>query len=128
MILMASLLKSWSQEPAIGFAASTWTKLGEVQTAEEKTDDSFTLTGAANYNSIKLKVLDAPLIIESLIVVFDNGGRQQIDVFQTYRAGSETGVYRLENSNERIKKVLIKYRGRVEPDNVPPRVVLYGLY
>ena len=128
MVLMVSLLKSWSQEPSIGFAASTWTKFGEVRIVAEKTDDSFTLTGVKNYHSIKLKVLEAPLVIESLIVMFDDGGRQQIEVSQTYKAGSETGVYHLKNRSGSIENVLVKYRGGVDPDNIPPRLVLYGLY
>lgn len=127
-VLMALAVQSWSQEPSIAIGNSTWQKLDEVTVASDKRSDDFTLSGRRDYAWIKLKVMDASIAIVSLTIIFDNGERQVISVAETYKAGGESRIFKVQDAGEQIAKVGFSFYESRDSDDGPPRVVLYGLY
>ncbi|MEP6466997.1 MAG: hypothetical protein ABJB05_11865 [Parafilimonas sp.] len=87
-----------------------WHKIGET-TVDFKTDkDKIIVIGADNFKSIKLKAVDAPVHIESLEVVYENGDPEQIPVRYDFKAGTESRNIDLKGNDRKIKEINMVYR------------------
>ncbi len=104
-----------------------WHKIGEV-TADLKTEtESIVVLGKDAFKSIKLKVTDAPINIESLQVVYESGEKEDVSVANELTAGTETKVIDLKNSAKEIEKIVFKYKTMPSYKNEKAHVELYGL-
>lgn len=65
---------------------------------------------ADDFKSIKLKVTDAPIDIQNVIVYHESGNSQEIPVKGMLQSGAESRVFNLDRPNDDLKKVSFTYK------------------
>jgi hypothetical protein len=117
-----------AQEPAIVSSAKPgWHKIGEVKADFKTESESISVLGNDKFASIKLKVTDATITIDKVVVYFEDDRMQEIPISGTIQAGKETKVYNLQDPTQEIKKVTFTYRSRPNSQEEKAHVELYGL-
>lgn len=127
-VLVAAQVNSVNaQKPAVVVSSKAgWHKIGEVTASFKLENESIIVLGADKFKSIKLKVTDAPLNLESLEVYYESGDTEKIPVKSELKAGSETRVIDLKGDRE-LKKVVFTYKTLPNSADEKAHVELYGL-
>jgi hypothetical protein len=87
-----------------------WHKIGET-TADFKTDkDVIKVWGDDRFKSLRIKVTDAPVHIEQLTVVYQDGEPENIPVRYDFKQGTESRNIDLKGYERKIKEVDFIYR------------------
>lgn len=119
---------SYAQTPSVMLSNKPgWHKIGEVKADFKMEDQSIAVLGKDRFKSILLKVTDAPINIEDVTVVFENGETQDIHVKSELKAGSETRQIDLKGGSPEIKEVKFKYKTLPNQKEDKAHVELYGL-
>lgn len=119
---------SYAQTPSVMLSNKPgWHKIGEVKADFKMEDQSIAVLGKDRFKSILLKVTDAPINIEDVQVVFENGETQDIHVKSELKAGSETRQIDLNGGSPEIKEVKFKYKTLPNQKEDKAHVELYGL-
>jgi hypothetical protein len=117
-----------AQEPAVVVSDKPgWHKIGEVKADFKTESESISVMGKDEFKSIKLKVTDAPINIDKVVVYYENDHTQELPVVGALSAGNESKVYDLEYPSEEIKKVSFTYRSEPNYKGDKAHVELYGL-
>jgi hypothetical protein len=119
---------TFAQKP--GVVTSTkpgWHKIGETTASFKAENESISVIGADRFKSIKLKVTDAPVNIESVQVFYESGEMEEVSVKNELKAGSETRAIDLKGPSQEIKKVLFTYKTLPNSQHEKAHVELYGL-
>jgi hypothetical protein len=83
-------------------AAGTWQLIGTTQASHTVDHDSILVRGPFdNFRRIKFKVTNAPLNLYRLVVTYDNGAPDRIEVRQNIRQGGESRVIDLRGIGKR---------------------------
>jgi hypothetical protein len=128
MLLLGVVVSTLAQEPNIVASRKPgWHKIGEVKASFKVESESIAVLGADEFKSIKLKVTDAPINIENVVVFYESGETQEIPVKGTLQAGAETGTFDLERPNEELKKISFTYKSEPNFRGEKAHVELYGL-
>ena len=105
-----------------------WHKIGETTASFKAENESILVLGADKFKSIKLKVTDAPVNIQSLQVFYESGEVEEINVKNELKAGAETRVIDLKDGSTReLKKVVFTYKTLPNSKDEKAHVELYGL-
>lgn len=105
-----------------------WDRLGRAEAQLSRDHDTIRVSGFRDsYRRLKIKVKDAPLDLRRMVVVYDNGATENLNVRRFIPQGGETRPIDLRGSGKRsIRKVEFWYStrgsGRGHSD-----VILYGL-
>lgn len=87
-----------------------WHKIGET-TADFKTDkDVIKVWGDDRFKSIKIKTVDAPVHIETLVVVYQDGEPEKIPVRYDFKQNAESRNIDLKGYERKIKEIDFVYR------------------
>lgn len=129
LVLLAAIVNvSFAQEPAIVASDKPgWHKIGEVKASFKMESESIAIFGKDEFKSIKLKVTDAPINIDKVTVFYESGDTQDIPVSGSLKAGSETGVFKLNNPTAELQKVVFTYKSAPNAKDEKAHVELYGL-
>jgi hypothetical protein len=88
-------------QPRAG-AAGQWTLIGQTHADHAADHDTIVVKGPFdNFRAIKFKVTDAPLNMQRMVVVYDNGQPDKIDVRQNIPKGGESRVIDLKGIGKR---------------------------
>lgn len=92
------------------FRGIKWDLLG-TRTVDFGLDhDEIAVTGwEGKFDAIKLKVLRAPLNMHKVVVHFANGGTQDVELKNNFKAGGESRVIDLTGDDRVIRKVSFWY-------------------
>ena len=83
-------------------AAGQWQLIGQTHADHAADHDSIIVKGPFdNFRRIKFKVTDAPLNMMHMVVVYDNGQPDKIDVRQNIPKGGESRVIDLKGIGKR---------------------------
>jgi len=104
-----------------------WHKIGEVKASFKMENESISVLGADKFKSIKFKVTDAPINIENVEVLYEDGESENINIRNELKAGAETRVIDLKGAPRDIKKVVFTYKTEPNAKNDKAHVELYGL-
>jgi hypothetical protein len=98
------------RQPRAG-APGTWRLIGTVEADRRADHDAIFVRGPFDdFRKIKFKVTDAPLNLERMVVTYDNGVPDQIDVRQNIRQGGESRQIDLRGAGKRsIRKIEFWY-------------------
>jgi hypothetical protein len=89
-----------------GNSNSDWVKLGSVNAGHDADHDRITVTGPHdNYRKLKFKVKNASLNMRHVVVTYDDGAPQSIDVKENLAAGAETRVIDLHGGKRSIRTI-----------------------
>jgi hypothetical protein len=128
IVFVAYVHVALAQEPAVVASDKPgWHKIGEVKASFKTESESIAVLGKDEFKSIKLKVTDAPINIDKVIVYYENEQMQEVPVNGTLAAGAETKVFDLQHPSEEIKKVTFTYRSEPNYRGEKAHVELYGL-
>jgi len=102
-------------------AAGQWRVIGQVNANLTADHDEIIVRGDDNFRRIKFKVTDAPLNLHRLVVTYDNGAPDNIDVRFRIPENGESRVIELRGAGQRsIRKIEFWYetagagRGRAD--------------
>ncbi len=129
VVLFAALLNSvFAQEPSIMLSDKPgWHKIGEVKADFKMENQSISVLGKDKFQSILLKVTDAPINIAGIQVFYESGDMEEFDVKKELKAGSETRKIDLKGGSQQIKKVTFTYKTLPNQKEEKAHVELYGL-
>jgi len=128
-VLFAMLFSSvFAQEPSVMLSDKPgWHKIGEVKADFEMENQSISVLGKDKFQSILLKVTDAPINIEGIQVFDESGGMEEYDVKNELKPGSETRKIDLKGGAQEIKKITFTYKTLANQNDKKAHVELYGL-
>jgi hypothetical protein len=91
--------------------AGSWRLIGQLHAGHTVDHDTIIVRGPYdNFRRIKFKVTDAPLNLHRLVVTYDNGAPDKIDVRQNIRQGGESRVIDLRGAGKRsLRKIEFWY-------------------
>lgn len=82
--------------------AGAWVLIGKTQANHSADHDGIVVKGPHDdFRAIKFKVTDAPLNMHHMVVTYDNGATDRIDVRQDVPKGGESRVIDLRGSGQR---------------------------
>ncbi len=85
-----------------GGSAGTWRLLGTTHANHSADHDAIIVKGPYdNFRKIKFKVTDAPLNMQRMVVTYDNGEPDKIEVRQNIPQGGESRVIDLKGVGKR---------------------------
>ncbi len=88
-------------QPKAG-AAGTWKLIGQTHADHGADHDTIIVQGPFdNFRKIKFKVTDAPLNMQHMVVTYDNGAPDKIDIRQNIAQGGESRVIDLKGVGKR---------------------------
>jgi len=88
-------------QPKAG-AAGTWRLIGQTHADHGADHDTIIVQGPYdNFRKIKFKVTDAPLNMQRMVVTYDNGAPDNIDIRQNIPQGGESRVIDLRGVGKR---------------------------
>jgi phosphoribosyl 1,2-cyclic phosphodiesterase len=88
-------------QPKAG-AAGTWRLIGQTHADHGADHDTIVVQGPYdNFRKIKFKVTDAPLNMQRMVVTYDNGAPDNIDIRQNIPQGGESRVIDLRGVGKR---------------------------
>ena len=91
-------------------AAGQWRVIGQVNANLTADHDEIIVRGDDNFRRIKFKVTDAPLNLHRLVVTYDNGAPDNIDVRFRIPENGESRVIELRGAGQRsIRKIEFWY-------------------
>lgn len=127
VLVMALLNTAFAQTPSVMLSDKPgWHKIGEVKADFKTENQSISVMGKDKFQSILLKVTDAPINIMDVQVIYESGKKEDITVKSELKAGAETRKIDLKSS-EGIDKVVFTYRTLPNQKDEKAHVELYGL-
>jgi hypothetical protein len=128
MLIVAQASPYFAQKPGVVVSTKEgWHKIGEVTASFTMEKESIVVLGADKFKSIKLRVTDAQLELQSLMVYYESDEMEEISLKSNLKAGEETRVIDLKNNNKMLKKVVFTYKTVPNTLEEKARVELYGL-
>jgi hypothetical protein len=94
-----------------GGSPGEWRLIGQTHADHGADHDSIIVQGPFdNFRKIKFKVTDAPLNLQRMVVTYDNGAPDKIDVRQNIPQGGESRVIDLRGIGKRsVRKIEFWY-------------------
>lgn len=87
-----------------------WEKLGSRKVNMGADHDEILVTVYKGYfTKIKFKVLDAPILLRNVKVIFGNGDSRSVKVNKKFTAGMESRVFDLPGNKRIIRKIVMNY-------------------
>jgi hypothetical protein len=83
--------------------------------------------GADKFKSIRIKVTDAPIHIASMVIYYESGDPQNVDLASDLKAGGESRVIEVQGGARAIKRVAFVYKTVANAKNDKAHVELYGM-
>jgi|SRR4051794_7648810 len=102
-----------------------WRYLGQAHVDGRSDHDNISVAGNGRFRSIQLRVENAPIAFDRVIVHYANGQSDELRVRQVIRAGESTRDIDLRGNRRDIRSVELVY-GKAVPRSGRPRVTLFG--
>lgn len=120
--------KASAQQPKIVLSdAAGWHKIGSTTVDYQKETDEVVVMGADRFASIKFKITEAPVDIESIEVYYESGDSQKISVKSKYDAGKESKEFSLNGAERNLKKIVFVYNTPPNNSDVKSIIEIWGL-
>lgn len=104
---------------------SGWRLLGEAHVDGRMDHDSISVGYHGGFRSLQLRVENAPIEFDHVVVHYENGTSEELHVRQVIQAGGHTRDIDLRGDRRNIRSVELWY-GKAAPHSGRPRVSLYG--
>lgn len=127
LLLAASSANMWAQTPKVVISDKDgWHKIGETVVSLDKETDKILIVGANRFASVKIKVTEAPIRLESFDIFYDNDEKKNVKIGQEIKHEGETSVVDL-GGEKNIKKVEFYYHTIGDNKDKKAHVELWGL-
>lgn len=110
LLLVATQATMLAQTPKVVLSDKDgWHKIGETRVNFKTETDKIQVLGANRFASLKIKVTDAPINLESFDIYFDNDEKENVYVGQEFKVTGETKV--VDFGRERnVQRVEFRYK------------------
>jgi hypothetical protein len=125
LLLLALVHVSPAQNAATSVEAE-WLKVGEVTVSLRSQTGSINVNDADHFAAIKLKVIDVSMMIDKLLIFYESGALQEIDVNNGLDESGETEIFDV-SAKISIQKISFHYKKVQNPLDEKVQVELYGL-
>lgn len=89
-----------------GNEQGSWVRLGKVTASHTADHDKIKVEGRNDdFRKLKFRVTDSPLNIHRIIVTYDNGGSERLDVRENIARGGETREIDLQGGKRSIRSI-----------------------
>lgn len=106
---------------------SGWHKIGE-KTVDFKNDkDEISVIGSDRFASIKFKVTEAPIDLQSLEVYYESGDKQDVKVMASVKSPGESRVIDLNGGERNLKKIVFMYKTLPNNKDKKAHVEIWGM-
>ncbi|MGC4039518.1 MAG: hypothetical protein QM710_01625 [Flavobacterium sp.] len=110
LLLTASPAIVLAQVPKVVISDKNgWHKIGETRVDFKNETDKIMIVGARRFASIKIKVTDAPIYLESFDIVFDGNEKKMVPVGLEFKVPRETKVVDF-GGEKNVKRIDFKYK------------------
>jgi hypothetical protein len=93
-----------------GNSNGDWVKLGSVNAGHDADHDRITVAGPYdNFRKLKFRVKNASLNMRQVVVTYDDGAPERLDVKENLAAGAETRVIDLHGGKRSIRTIEFWY-------------------
>jgi len=107
--------------------AGSWRLLGTTSVKFTVDKDVIWVTGADAFRRLKFKVMDAPVEILNMTVVYESGQPDNIPVRAVIPQGGESRIIDLQGTVRRIRKVSFVYKSPGKITRGTAKVALWGI-
>ena len=104
----------------------TWQVLGRATVDEGGDKDEFKIEGADRFRKLRVSAQGGDINMKDMDVEYDGGGKQDIDIRSTIRAGQSSRPLDLDNNGKGIKKVKFNYESDKNRKGTKTVVILEG--
>ncbi len=127
LLAMAIVYGSANAQAVVVSDKTGWHKIGS-RTIDFKNDkDEITVMGADKFSSIKFKVNDAPLNLQSVEVYYETGDKQDIAVNSPIGPTMESKSYDLNGGERNLKKIVFDYNTLPNIKDEKAEIEVWGL-
>ena len=120
--------KASAQQPKVVLSDATgWHKIGSTTVDFQKESDEVLVIGANRFASIKFKITEAPIEIESIEVFYDSGDSQNIPIKSKIEAGKESREIKLNGGERNVKKIVFHYKTMPNNNDKKAVVEIWGM-
>jgi hypothetical protein len=127
LLLVVSSATMMAQTPKIIISDKDgWHKIGETTVDFKAESDNIVVIGADRFAAIQIKVTDAPMLLVSFDIYFEDGKRQNVPVGLEIRGPGQTKVIDLKGEKS-IKKIHFYYKTIGNDSGKKAHVELWGL-
>ena len=117
-----------AQQTAVVLSDKTgWQKIGETTVDFKKDTDAITVIISDRFASIKFKVEDAPIILNSLTIQYESGDHQHMNINVPIKAPGESRIIPLNGGERSLKKIVFVYKTLPNRKDVKAHVEVWGL-
>ena len=103
-----------------------WKIIGERSVKFSSDKDVIKVGGNDWYTKLKIKVVDAPLHIADMDIIFENGEKMDVAIRENIRQGGESRIIDLPGGERRIDKIEFRYRTTGRLRNGTANVIVFG--
>ena len=104
----STLAEGWYMDD--GKHESSWVRLGRVTATHAADHDKIRVEGRNDdFRKLKFRVSDSPLNLHRIIVTYDNGGSERLDVRENIPKGGETRDIDLQGGTRSIRTIEFWY-------------------
>jgi hypothetical protein len=89
-----------------------WELLGEKEVDRVKEWDVFNAKGNGIYTAFKLKVLNSRVKFEKMVIEYDNGRKQSVDLNKEIEENGESRIIDVVGDRRKIKSISFRYSTR----------------
>lgn len=125
VVVLVSILLLLSTASFAQHGEGRWQFLGEAHVDGRVDHDNISVGYRGSFRSIQLRVENGPIEFEHVVVHFENGGNEVLQIRQVIPAGGRTRDIDLPGNRRNIRSVELWY-GKAAPHSGRPRVTLYG--
>lgn len=128
LLVMANCTGIFAQKPGVVLSDKQgWHKIGET-TVDFKTEtDEIMVMGADRFESVKIKVTDAPVNLISFEIYFENGDKQNVAIGKDINVPGETKEVKLSGGERSLKKITFMYKTLPNNNDKKAHIELWGM-
>ena len=104
-----------------------WHKIGETHVDFKTDKDVVKVWGADKLKALQIKAVDAPVHIENMEVVYENGEPEDIPIRYDFKQGTESRAIDLKGYERKIKEINFVYRTVPNWTGDKAHIEIYGL-
>ncbi len=120
--------KSTMPIPEVELSDKTgWHEIGETNVSFKNEKDELAIMGANRYAKLKFKVTEAGIIIESMMLTYGDGTKQDIPVKSTFKEGEESRIIDIPGAEKDITRIAFVYHTIPNQQKEKAHVEIFGL-
>ena len=104
-----------------------WHKIGETSVNFQADRDVVKVWGADKFKALQIKATDAPVHIEDMQVVYENGQPEDIPIRYDFKKGTESRVIDLQGYERKIKEINFVYKTVANSRDEKAHIEIWGL-